>query len=176
MAYRATTGSGTPGLFGTIVLAGAVVGFAALTELPWVVAICVSAVGVGGSIALRRWGQGRAADLSAAPVLIGTAVLATSAPPTPFAALLAGAVGVAVLAWMADDPARAAGALTRARPAFAVVALSLLFVWGVALLTARASADVGVAGALLAVSLFLMVVILGRPQLLDPHRDGGTAR
>jgi hypothetical protein len=157
------------GALGVAVLVGSLAGFALLTDLPWILALAIAASGAGGSVALRQWGGLRAIDLSAAPALVAIAALALGSPPTPLPSLAAGIVAVAVLVWLADDPRRAPGSLRRATPTVLAVTFALGIVWGCTLLLARTTADVGVAGALLAISLFLIVVVLGRPRLLEPR-------
>jgi len=167
MTGRGRTAPRGSGVVGTIALVGAVTGFALVTEIPFLLALAIGFAGVGGSIALRYRGTEASADLAAAPTLVSVATLVLGAPPTPEVALVAGVVALAILVWYADDPSRSPGGLRRARSTLSIVALTLGIAWGCAVLLAGSSRDIGIAGGLLTVSLFLVVPFLDRPQRLE---------
>jgi hypothetical protein len=165
-------GPATAGLSGEFLLAGLVAAFALVTDLPWPIALTVGLGGVGATLSVRRWGQPLAVELAPGPVLVSLGVLAITAPSNPIAALLGGGCGLAILVCLADDPAREVGGPRRAGSTMLVVALAFGIAWGSALLLPPASGALGIAGGLLALTLFLIASLLRRPQLLEA---AGTA-
>jgi len=104
------------------------------------------------------------APVPALAVLVLGAVLA---PVGLGIELIAGAGGLAFLLWLADDPTRPVGGSARSLPTLAVPALALGVAWSGALFLPAGSVPLGVAGALLALTLAAVAFLVGRPALFD---------
>ena len=81
--------------------------------------------------------------------------------------LVAGGCGLAFLAWLADDPARAEGGPTRSPTLIALPAVALGIAWSGALLLPSTSATLGVAAGLLVFAIVAVALLVARPGLLD---------
>jgi hypothetical protein len=155
------------GGYATTVLLVAVAAFLGLLGgLPYFLGPAVGVLGGVGSAVLRRRRGRHGGAVVLLPVLGAIAVLVVTAPPGPGSELFAGLTALALLLWLADDPARAAGGGRRAVPTLAPAALAVGLAWAITLGLAGASADVGLAGALLATGLVLLAFLfanLARP-------------
>jgi hypothetical protein len=160
------------GLPGEILLAGMVAALGLVVDLAWPVALGIGLGGVLATVALRRWGSPLGIELAPGPALLSIAALAVTSPSNPISALLGGGAALAVLIYLADDPTRSPGGPRRSAPTLLVVSLAFGISWGSALLLPPATGALGVAGGLLALSLFLIASLLRRPQLLESAGAG----
>jgi len=122
------------------------------------------AIGIGG-LAVAAWARRRGplgTEYGALPALVGLLVLATTAPTVASAELFGGLSALAVLLWVADDPARPAGGGRRAALPLASCGLAVGIAWSVALVLPHPSQEVGLAGGLLASVLLVLAYFLVR--------------
>ena len=159
--------SGHGGGLATTVLLGLCAGvFGLLGGLPLVVGPALGVLGVAASSVIRAGGLRRFPSLALVPTLVVLVILAASAPPVASTELFAGLTGLAFLLWVADDPERPAGGGRRAVPTIALGALWVGLAWGITLSLPGRTADVGLAGGLLAAALVLLAVLIARlPQV-----------
>ncbi len=129
------------------------------------------AIGVGGVVAasvLRRLRGTTAREYALGAALLPAGGLAVLAGIGTVPELLAGAVGLVAVLWLADDPVRRPGALGRATPSLLLVGGSVVLAWVSATLLPSGAAPLGVAVALLIVVLAVAAFLLGQPELVDP--------
>ena len=81
--------------------------------------------------------------------------------------LIAGGCGLAFLAWLAEDPARERGGISRAPTLLALPAAALGIAWSSALLLPSSSATLGVAAGLLAFAIVAVALLAARPEAFD---------
>ncbi len=156
-AAERTVGGGllTAGLFGgTMALLGL------LGDLPFLLGPTVGVAAVVASTAWRRSNPRQGEVWGVLPALAALALLAVAAPVTLSTELAAGVGGLAALLWLADDPARPSGGGRRAVPAIALAALSLGLAWSIVLIVPSSTANVGLAGGLLAFAIVLVALLL----------------
>jgi hypothetical protein len=137
--------SGFPGGFGVLLAAGAVLLAALLRLVP----------------------EGNLASYAAVPALAGIALEAIAAPVGLGTELVAGLSALALLVWLADDPARPVGGFLRALPTVALPALALGIAWSSALFLPSGAVPLGVAGGLLALTVVAVALLAGRPTVFD---------
>ncbi len=166
----------TTGVRGTLawVLLGTVAGlFGLVTGLPDGAGAFVAVAGVAIGGALRQpagFPRGRA--FAPVPVVIGLVSVASLSSLGLVPEILAGASGVALLVWLADDPGRPAGGPARAQLTIAVPALALGIAWASALLLPSDAASLGVAVGLLVFVLAAVAYLVGQPSTYD--RDASS--
>ena len=154
---------------GSWALLGAIGGlFGFVTGLPHGEGAVTVIVGVliGGWMQRQRsWAPIR--SLAPVPVLVALGATAIASPLGLLPELLAGASGLAVLVWLADDPGRPVGGVARARLTVGVPALALGIAWSSALLLPSSSASIGVAAGLLVFAIVTVAVLIGQPSMFD---------
>jgi hypothetical protein len=154
------------GLATTVLLGFAAGVLGLLGGLPLYVGPTIGVLGVVASVLLRRSRPERSGTLALLPVLLAIALLAATAPVVPSTELFAGLTGLALLVWVADDPARPAGGGRRAVPVIALGALGVGLAWAITLALPGRSPNVGLAGGLLAAALVLLALLIARlPRL-----------
>lgn len=116
---------------------------------------------------LRADESHRASSYAPLPVLFVLVLEAVTAPIGFGTELLAGLAGLAFLVWLADDPARPAGGAVRGIPEIALPALALGIAWSSELFLPSGVIPLGVAGALLALTLAAVAFLVGWPTVLD---------
>ncbi|MGI0130236.1 MAG: hypothetical protein ACREDE_01135 [Thermoplasmata archaeon] len=129
-------------------------------------------VGVALGVGLRAASNPLVREAAPLPPLVALGFLATKTPLDPLADLLVGAAGVVFVAWLLDDPSRPPAGLARGVVEWAIPALAVGLAWTSAFLLPGGAASFGVAGGLLAASLFLLAYLVRRPELFD--RDEGA--
>ena len=138
-----------------------------LDGLPLGVGIAVAAVAVGIAAGLRADPSPRISGYAPVPAVVGIALEAVVAPVGLGTEIVAGAAGLALLLWLADDPDRPVGGPVRALPAIALPALALGIAWSSALFLPSGALPLGVAGGLLALTIIAVALLAGRPTLFD---------
>ncbi len=147
----------------SLLLGVALAGFGLLTPLPAFLGPALGGGGALGSWLLAASPRASEQEGRAAPALAALAVLAVFAPPVPSSELFGGAVALALVAWVAGgSPRRAPGGVARAGLPLLMMASALAGAWGIALLL-PGTPEVGVAGGLVALALFLLAWLLYRP-------------
>ena len=129
------------------------------------VVLAVAAVALAAG--LRAVARHRLFAYAPVPVLLVLVLEAVTAPAGFGTELVAGIAGLTFLVWLADDPARPVGGAVRALPEVAVPALALGIAWSSALFLPAGAVPLGVAGALLALTLAAVAFLVGRPSVLD---------
>ena len=137
--------SGFPDRFGPLLAAVAVLVAAGLRASPWRMLVAYAPV----------------------PALAALAIEAVPAPVGLGTELVAGLAGLSFLVWLADDPSRPAGGSVRSLPMVAVPALAVGIAWSSALFLPAGAVPLGVAGALLALTLVAVAFLAGTPTLFD---------
>jgi hypothetical protein len=151
----------------------AVVLFGLVGGLPDLAGPAVGVVGlVTSALVRRRTAVG--ATYGPLPALVALLVIATTAPAVGSAMLFGGLAALAVLLWLADDPARPAGGGRRATLPLATCGLAIAIAWSLVLVLPRPSREVGVAGGLLAALLLLLAYLLVR-SARQPHEEAASA-
>jgi hypothetical protein len=143
------------------VLFGFLSGFPAGAGVVLAVAAVVLAAG------LRAVARPRLFAYAPLPVLLVLLLEAVTAPVGIGTELFAGLAGLAFLVWLADDPSRPVGGAVRGLPEVAVPALALGIAWSSALFLPSGVVPLGVAGALLALTLAAVAFLVGWPSVLD---------
>jgi hypothetical protein len=105
--------------------------------------------------------------LAPVPAVLGLTAVAAVSPLGLLPELLAGASGIAILAWLADDPGRPAGGLGRAQLTVGIPAVALGIAWTSALLLPSNSASLGVAVGLLVFVVAAIAFLIGQPTTFD---------
>lgn len=134
-----------------------------LSNLPFLLGPVVGVVGVVLAHGLRRTPTMRVPELALVPALGALAVLVFASPAEIASGLVAGLAALAFLLWLADDPRRAPGGGRRAVAIIGLSAVGFGLVWGITLLVPPGAQDIGVAGALAAGALLLIVPVLVLP-------------
>jgi hypothetical protein len=116
---------------------------------------------------LRASSRRKLAVWAPVPALAALVIEAVPAPVGLGTELVAGLAGLAFLVWLADDPARPVGGAFRSLPTVAVPALAVGIAWSSALFLPAGAVPLGVAGALLALTLTAVAFLVGRPALFD---------
>jgi hypothetical protein len=148
-------------------LAAVVVLLGLLSGLPYGVGIVVAIVGVASAVVLRLVSSPTVTACAPIPVLLAMVMVATTAPISFGAELLAGFSGLAFLVWLADDPSRPAGGAVRGLSVAALPALALGIAWSSALFLPAGSVPLGVAGGLLALAVAALALLFGAPGLFE---------
>ena len=154
-----------------LALAVTVVTLGLFGNLPFPFGGVLGATGAVVSIVLREVRPFRSSSWAALPVVLALSVESVTAPAGAAPELLAGLSALAFLAWWADDPGRPTGGIGRAASALTMIALGIGVAWTIVLVGPRESSDVGVAGALLAVGLAVLAILLARSR--RPTADAG---
>jgi hypothetical protein len=128
-----------------------------------VLAAAVVVFATGLRVGTRR----RVAAYAPVPVVAALALEAVRAPVGLGTELVAGLAGLAFLLWLADDPSRPVGGSLRSLPTVAVPALAVGIAWSSTLFLPAGAVPLGVAGALLALSLAVVAFLLGSPAVFD---------
>lgn len=129
------------------------------------VVVGIGGVAISGALGLDPRGRFRAFALL--PVLAALGILAFAAPPGPVGELLAGAGGVAVLAWLSADPHRPSRGLQRGALGWALPGLAVGLAWAGSFLLPPSAAPLGVAGGLVAGAVIALAVLFRRPELAE---------
>lgn len=137
-----------------------------LADVPAFGGPALALLGVIGSVYLRSRAAGRSVGWEGVPALIALAVLVVTAPIGPGTELFAGLAALGFLWWLSDDPTR--GAPRRTVPVVGLVALAFGLAWGVAVAVRPTSSDPGLAGAVAALALVLVALVLVRGVLERP--------
>jgi hypothetical protein len=148
-----------------LLLAGGLLGY--LTSLPGLIGLVVVGVGVGLGIGLRLVPVPRVRPWAPVPALGALAVGAVTSPLGVVPELVAGGSALAFLLWLADDPERPAGGVSRGRGTLLLPAAALGIAWASALLLPSRSASLGVAAGLLVFVIAALAYLVGRPGLFD---------
>ncbi len=127
--------------------------------------LAAAAIGIG--LVLRSAPASSGREASWTPIAVGLGILAVVSPLTVLAELVAGLGGLAVIVWMIDSPDRLAGGIGRGGLALALPALAVGVAWASSFLLPPGVASVGIAAAVLALSLAALAFLLGRPDLFD---------
>ena len=138
-----------------------------LTGLPEDLGLLVVLVPIALGFGLRGLRSESLRWIAPFPVL---AALIWGAFRSPFGLvpeLVAGGCGLAFLAWLADDPARERGGISRAPTLLALPATALGIAWSSALLLPSSSATLGVAAGLLAFAIVAVALLAARPEVFD---------
>ncbi len=133
-----------------------------LGGFPLLLGPVLAVVGVGVASLLRRRRPAGPSWVEPVPALLVLATLAFSAPVATSTELAAGASSLALLLWLADDPARRVGVGRRAVPIVALAGLAFALGWTLTLVVSAPTAEIGLAGGLLAVALVVVTVVLLR--------------
>ena len=126
--------------------------------------VALAAVVLAGGLGLIT--DDRFRRLAPVPLLAGLLALTAEVPTGPGFDLLAGAAGVVVLAWIAEDPARPAGGAVRGAIGWGLPGLAVGLAWVSSFLLPPAAAPIGVAGGLLAAILILLAWLFERPEMV----------
>lgn len=159
----ATPHAGIPG----VLLVGAMEFFAIQTAFPLLLSVLVAGTGAGAAILLRTTTGGRRTDAAALVILLALGLLAVGAPYTWGAGLAGGAVVLALLFWLADEPGRVSGGTRRALPAVGVTALAFGIAWVAAFLLPSAPTSAGVVGGILVLVILLAAILFSRTDLIE---------
>jgi hypothetical protein len=151
----------------TVVLLVAGIALAAVGRLPFVVGAAVALLGVALTEALRWNVRHVASDLAPVPVLAALGILAAAAPFGPVPEVVAGAAGVALLAWIAADPTRPPHGVLRGAVEWGLPALAVGLAWASSFVFPGSAVPVGVAGGLLAAAVIALAFLVLRPELAD---------
>ncbi len=151
------------GALSVVLAADARIGFAA--------GLGIGLAGLAFAALLSVVGGGRFRPIAPAPVLLFLGALAASAPLSALAEITAGAAGVAVLAWIANDPFRPPWGALRGALGWGVPGLAVGLAWVSSFLLPPSAAPVGVAGALLAATVIAIAVLFAEPE----RATGGPA-
>ena len=146
-------------------VAGALLGY--LSGFPHGFGVVVAVGGVAAAAVLRRSFSPGPAAYAPVPALGVLVVEVVPAPVGLGSELVAGFAGLAFLLWLADDPSRPVGGALRGLPTVAVPALALGIAWSSALFLRSGAVPLGVAGALLALVLAAVALLVGRPKVFD---------
>ena len=148
-----------------LVVLGGFLGY--LAALPGNLGLVVVLVPIAAGFALRGLRSAPLRGIAPLPVL---AALMWGAFQSPFGLvpeLVAGGCGLAFLAWLADDPARERGGISRAPTLLAMPGAAIGLVWASALLLPSNSATLGVAAGLLAFAIVAVALLAARPEAFD---------
>jgi len=138
-----------------------------LANLPGALGVVLATVGVAVAVGLRALRPSGVRAFAPLPALLALAFGALASPLGLVPELAAGGAGLAFLAWLADDPARPAGGIARARSTILVSGLALGIAWSSALLLPSRSASLGVAAGLLVLAVGALAYLVARPELFD---------
>ncbi len=101
------------------------------------------------------------------PVLAALAIEVIPAPVGLGTELVAGLAGLSFLLWLADDPSRPVGGALRSLPTVGVPALAVGIAWSSTLFLPAGAVPLGVAGALLALTLAVVALLVASPTVFD---------
>ena len=145
----------------------------AISLIPDGAGLAIVAIGVALAVALRISGAPSVSAYAPVPALFALVLVVMFAPVTFAAELLAGFGGLALLVWLADDPARPAGSAVRSLSVVAVPALAVGIAWSSALFLPAGVVPFGVAGGLLALTLAALAFLFATPAVFD--REGARS-
>lgn len=156
------------GLGSWVLLAGVGGFFGLFSGLPSVVGVATALGGILVAGVLQRLPHRlRLRGFAPLPAVGAIAVVAITAPWGLLSELLAGASGVAILLWLADDLDRPSGGVRRAQLTIGVPALAVGLAWASSLLLPPTSATLGVAAALLVLVTVAVAFLFGAPSVFD---------
>ena len=142
--------------------------FGLASGLPYAEGALVSVAGIIiGGILRRPASPAHLRPFALLPVVIGVGAVAIASPFALLTELLAGLSALAILVWLADDPARPAGGVARARYTIGIPGAALGIAWASALLLPSNSASLGVAAALLVFVIAAVAFLVGQPSTFD---------
>jgi hypothetical protein len=137
-----------------------------------------TAIGLGvavGSVAVAaglEWSADvRARGVAPVPMIAGLLFLGLGLTSGPATELLAGAGGVVLLAWIAEDPARPAGGPVRGVIGWGLPGLAVGLAWVSSFLLPPSAAPIGVAGGLLAAIVIALAALFHRPELVTSEQS-----
>jgi hypothetical protein len=156
-------GGGDVALDGALVLAAALVGLTAAGGLAWPVGLSVGLGGVLLAGLWRRFGRGALAGLWVTPAMGALGAIAALSRATFAAELLAGLGALGLLYWVARVP-REHGSGQRPETGLLVPGLGLALALLVPAFLAAGTAQVGLAGVLLAVLLLAIGWVIVAPD------------
>jgi len=130
-----------------------------LGNVPYFLGPAVAAVGVLGSFYARRRRPSSRSLAPLVPALLALVVLTATASAEASTELFAGLSGLAFLVWVADEPTRPAGGGRRAAGTIGSVALAVGVVWAIGLGFGGRTEEIGLAGALIATGLIVLVLL-----------------
>lgn len=148
--------------------------FGYLSSLPALLGVVVAVAGVALAEAAQRLPRSELRSLSPLPAVGGLVAVAVASPLGLVPELVAGASGVALLVWLADDPARPAGGVRRARNSLAIPTAAVGIAWASALFLPSSSASLGVAVGLIVFVLAAVAYLLGQPALFDREEPSAS--
>jgi hypothetical protein len=148
-----------------LVLAGGFLGW--LANLPDGLGVVLVVAGIGAGVGLRAARRVALRSFAPVPAVVALAFGAVASPLGLVPELAAGGAGLALLVWLADDPARPVGGIARAHGTILVSALALGIAWSSALLLPSGSASLGVAAGLLVLAAAALAYLVARPELFD---------
>lgn len=159
------------GILPGVALAGALALFATGTSIPWYLdlAIAVGVVAVATGVRARAPEPYR--SFAVAPVLVALVLLAAVSVADPIPELFGAAASLGVLLWLTADPRESPGGVGRAGTSLLLVVFVVVIAWASAVALPSRNSVVGLAGGLLVLSLVVLAVFLGRPELLDRGRS-----
>ncbi len=141
--------------------------FGSLASWPFVLSAVLAVAGATLASLVRGLLPASSGFLGLLPALGVLAILAVETPVGVVPAVVAGATGLALLFWCAEEPGRAPGALRRGLGALAIPALGFALALLSADLLPSGLGTVGVAVALLLFSLAAVVLLLASPRSFD---------
>ena len=159
--------SWTDGLASVALLSVAVLALGALDTVSFAGGIVLGAIGVGLSVAARRFPDSRIRAGAPVPVLVVLGTGALAAPVSPLAEIVAVLASAAFLLWLVDDPTRPAGRTRRGATTVLVPLLAVGIAWTSAQLLPAGAASPGLVGGLLAVVLGSVAYLVARPTVFD---------
>jgi hypothetical protein len=151
--------------FGVLVIAS--VGLSLLTPLPLAAGLVLAILGPTLGNLLRTTLSRTYRFLGLLPPIAALGILVTYSRPGTVPELVAGIAGLAVLLWCSEEPDRSPGAVGRGVAALAVPAAVLGIALASSLLLPSGEGSLGIAAALLAVSVVAVALLLGAPRTFE---------
>ncbi|MGP8158339.1 MAG: hypothetical protein ACLPWO_01815 [Thermoplasmata archaeon] len=138
-----------------------------LSGFPDGVGPVLAAAAVIFATGLRVGARRNVAVYAPVPVLAALVVEVVPAPVGLGTELVAGLAGLSFLLWLADDPSRPAGGSLRSLPTVGIPALAVGIAWSSTLFLPAGAVPLGVAGALLALTLAVVALLVASPTVFD---------
>ncbi len=161
---RTLAGSFGPGY---AILAVASAGLSLLTPLPLLAGIVLAVSGATLATLLRALLPRGFRFLGLFPPLVVLGIFVADSPPGTIPELVAGIAALALLLWCAEEPDRSPGAVGRGLSGLAVPAAVLGIALASSLLLPSGVGSLGIAAALLAVSVAAVALLLGAPRTFE---------
>jgi hypothetical protein len=153
--------------YSAVLLIGAVELFSVESGFAWYLALAVGAAGAVSAVVLRSVSGGRHSNIAAALVLLVVGGLATDVPDAWTAGLAGGAVVIALLVWLADEPGRVGHASRRSLPALGIVALAFGVAWVSSFFLPTTPASTGLVAGILVIVVLLAATLFARPEWVE---------